>query len=491
MRVIRPALLLLVLLLAACGEATDANAAADAPAVVEDTTSAESSSTVEATTSSVATEEAQGNSFSTEVLPILETKCATCHNDPGPGSIHWSLETVGDAVDEAAFLGDYVDAGVMPPWPAGPLSVAFSNDRGLSPEERATLVEWASSGAEIDIDPSTPVRAAEVESLAEVDATLYPEEPYQGSPDVLDDYRCLVYDPQLTEDTWLVGYNFVPDQAEVVHHAIGYRAPASQRERAEAKDAADPGPGWSCYGGSGIGQDELFIGWAPGQVPARYPDGAGLRMAAGDFIVLQIHYHYDLDAPLDNSSLQMDYTSSDEPLKEVQIMPFLGPVEIPCATWQEGPLCDRDAAMAAAIEKYGRAGVRADEANLLCGTRPSDYADMTNGVASSECTLPIYRFGTLVSVLAHQHEIGETFRITLNPDRPNEKILLDIPDWDFDWQFNYAPVEDITLTPGDTLKLECSWDRANQKPGIEPAYIVWADGTYDEMCFATMTVLDD
>lgn len=490
MRLIRPVLLLLlVLMVAACGQTDTTDNAEAAP---ETSAPADANGSDEPSSPSVATTEAAvASGFEATVLPILEAKCATCHNDPGPGSIHWTLDSAGDAAENAELVADYVEAGVMPPWPAGPLSIAFSNDRGLSPEERQILVDWARSGGELDVDASTPVRAAEVEALAEVDVTVYPSEPYQGSAEVLDDYRCMVYDPELTEDTWLVGYNFVPDQAEVVHHAIGYRAPAGQRERAEAKDAAEPGPGWSCYGGSGIGNDELFLGWAPGQVPARYPDGAGLRMSAGDFIVLQIHYHYDLDAPADNSALQMDFTASDEPLDEVRILPFIGPVEIPCATWQDGPLCDRDAAMAAAIAKYGRSGVRADEANLLCGTSPDDYAGMTNGIASSSCTLPVYGFGNLVSVLAHQHEIGETFRITLNAGRQNEKILVDIPKWDFDWQFNYAPAEDILLRPGDTLKLDCSWDRANEKPGIEPAYIVWADGTNDEMCFATITVMDN
>ena len=48
--------------------------------------------------------------------------------------------------------------------------------------------------------------------------------------------------------------------------------------------------------------------------------------------------------------------------------------------------------------------------------------------------------------VGHEHEIGKTYRMTLNPGTPEEKILLDIPRWDFNWQMNYAPVEKITAS---------------------------------------------
>ncbi|MGI9659703.1 MAG: YceI family protein, partial [Gaiellaceae bacterium] len=94
----------------------------------------------------------------------------------------------------------------------------------------------------------------------------------------------------------------------------------------------------------------------------------------------------------------------------------------------------------------------------------------------------------LISVLGHEHELGSSFRLTLNPETPEELVLLDIPRWDFDWQFNYYPVENITLKPGDLMRIECSWDRSLRDPELEPAYVLWADGTDDEMCFATATV---
>ena len=73
--------------------------------------------------------------------------------------------------------------------------------------------------------------------------------------------------------------------------------------------------------------------------------------------------------------------------------------------------------------------------------------------------------------------------MTLNPDTPEERILLDIPKWDFEWQFNYYPIEEIEITPNDIIRLECTWDRSLRPPGLEPSYVLWADGSDDEMCF--------
>ncbi|MEL6981222.1 MAG: monooxygenase, partial [Actinomycetota bacterium] len=63
----------------------------------------------------------------------------------------------------------------------------------------------------------------------------------------------------------------------------------------------------------------------------------------------------------------------------------------------------------------------------------------------------------------------------------------DIPDWDFDWQYNYQPADTIVIDADDVIRIECGWDRARRDPTLEPAYVLWADGTDDEMCFATLT----
>lgn len=426
-------------------------------------------------------------SFSRDIQPVITTTCARCHTGDGPGTPHLRLDTAEDVADNAFAIAAAVDLDVMPPWPATDLSVAFRDDWSLTEEQRKAIATWHAEGSTLDIEPGTAITPdTEVFSLADHDVEVAPVAGYAGAAGRPDEYRCLVYDPEITETTHLDAFEFVPDQTAVVHHAIGYLIPNSLRDRAAQRDGEDGQPGWSCFGSSGLGEDDIFLGWAPGQGPTELPEGSGMRIEPGDFIVIQIHYHFDVDAPADRSSVRLRWSDHPDP-DEVYVSSYVAPAEIPCGPDESGPLCDRDAAVADAIAKYGSEGVQGLFITPACGYDPDDF-QLVDGVVSGECTQPVDGRGEIVSVLGHAHELGKTFRMTLNPGTADERVLLDIAAWDFEWQFNYYPVESITVGPGDWISLECSWDRALRDPDLEPAYILWADGTDDEMCFGTMVI---
>ena len=477
----------LVLAISACGGGSDE--AEDAGGASEPTVTAPADPDPSPTTRP---KDPDATGFAATVLPIVEDTCARCHTGDGPGTPFLRMDTVAELVDNVSLISSVLDTNEMPPWPASELSVAFADDWSLSADDRQTLLTWSGGGAIVDIDESTVVSPSTgVRRLSNPDLELASEGSYDGTRHQSDEYRCLVYDPGFTEPSWIQGFEFVPDQTEVVHHAIGYLASGDLRDRATELDAEQPEQGgWSCFGGSRLGRDEIFLGWAPGQGPAEFPPGSGLRMEAGEFIVMQIHYHFEVEAPADRSTLRLDLVEDDgaESLDEVDVVEFLAPAEIPCTTDEEGPLCDRDAALRNAVEAYGEDGVRADAALLICRSTLADFAHMTNGTASSSCDLPARAKGELISVLGHEHEIGSSFRMTLNPDTADELVLLDIPDWSFDWQLLYHPLEAIDIDANDIVRIECSWDRSRRDPDLEPAYVLWADGTNDEMCFAIMVI---
>ncbi len=80
-------------------------------------------------------------------------------------------------------------------------------------------------------------------------------------------------------------------------------------------DGADGHPGWSCYGGPGMGGvgggfGDLVAGWVPGQRPLDFGQSTGFEFDPGDFLVLQIHYHYDAGRisarPVDDEDADLD-----------------------------------------------------------------------------------------------------------------------------------------------------------------------------------------
>jgi mono/diheme cytochrome c family protein/polyisoprenoid-binding protein YceI len=432
-----------------------------------------------------------GPSFVSEVQPVLEQNCAGCHQSGAVGASMWTLDTARQAAEVADGLSVVTGAGYMPPWPASDLSIPFQHTRGLTDDEIRSIAEWAAAGGPLDVDPDTPVEApeaAEVE-LPRPDRIVRLREPYRGGPDLRDDYRCFILDPELTEPTFLTGYTFDPDRPEIVHHAIVNRLRAAQRASVEDRDAGEPGSGWSCMTGMASNEGQRIGGWVPGQRPLILAEGDGFEFDPGDVLVAQIHYHYEESAPPDRSGMTLQFADDPEGITALQSRTLIGPVELPCPEGVDGPLCDRDAAIADVGQRFGPGGARiANALNMVCGTSPADLAATSDGItATTTCDYPVNGPGELVGVLGHMHELGSKYRMTLNPDTPEETVLLDIPLWNFGWQLNYQPVTDVALSRGDTIRVSCSWDRRLRFDPV-PRYIVFAEGTEDEMCFSTLTI---
>ena len=433
----------------------------------------------------------EGPSFSQVIQPIIEENCASCHAPDEVGALYWEIDEAGDAVPAASGLGLVVGTGYMPPWHATDLNVPLKGDARLSQDQIDAVVAWAEAGGPLDVDPSTPIVArGETGPTLRDDVRVALPEPYDGRESTPNDYRCFILDPGFTEDTWVKAHTFVPDQVQIAHHATMFRLPASGREAAEARDAADPDPGWQCFDGTGAGAQ--FAGWAPGAQVTRYPDGSGMKMAAGEAVVVQMHYHYAHTAPPDQSEMVFELIEGDtSDLREVTYDVMLGPAEIPCAADQEGPLCDRGAKIAQLVDEFGPfAAVIPNALNARCGVTADDFAHMTDGVAEASCTHRTRRTGVVNYAAGHMHEVGEAFRMTLRPGEPDEVVLLDIENWDFSWQRGYQPVDPVRIEAGDEILIECRWDR-DRKPQKVPSYIVWNEGTEDEMCYSTISVVAD
>ena len=447
-------------------------------------------------------EEIAGGPFAADVQPILEARCVGCHTSGGPGWSTLALDTAADAAAIADDIALVTGAGYMPPWLPSDDSLPFHNDWSLSDEELATLAAWAADGGGLDVAPDTTlVSTSRLINPIERDIVTNAAEPYVGAEDRKDDYRCQVYevpDPE-GDGTWITGLAFEPDQESVVHHAIVYRAPAAARSEVDNKVTLDGKPGYTCFGASNLSTDGVrsIMGWAPGQQPTHLPEGVGIYLAPGDFIVNQIHYHFDHEFPADNSTIVLQTATAEQVeagMRPIQGSAYLTPAEMPCTPEEiatGAPLCDRDAVLDDIAEKYGQtARFIPDSLLRQCGGTVDDYDDLDGTVAHSSCDLPARNTGTIFSVLGHMHEFGAAYRMTLHPDTPDEIVLLDIPTWSFEWQLAYEPIDEIRIERGDTVRFECWWDRSLFHLD-EPRYVTWNEGTVDEMCYSSIRVIPD
>lgn len=82
--------------------------------------------------------------FSDDVLPIVQTRCAECHS-PG-GVAPMSLLTHADAIPWAESIRVELMAGHMPPWRIESAATRFRNLAPFSAREMNVLLTWASGG---------------------------------------------------------------------------------------------------------------------------------------------------------------------------------------------------------------------------------------------------------------------------------------------------------------------------------------------------------
>ena len=80
-----------------------------------------------------------------------------------------------------------------------------------------------------------------------------------------DEYRCFVIDWPEEAVRYVTGFGIRPGEQRVVHHVIAFIAAPDQLAELDALDAADPGPGYPCYGGPGL-KPRWLGGWVPGGI---------------------------------------------------------------------------------------------------------------------------------------------------------------------------------------------------------------------------------
>ncbi len=450
-------------------------------------------------------------SFEKVVMPALEANCASCHNPGQVGAAHWTLDTAQDAVNISDGIGSVVQSGYMPPWPASPHGVALMNSKALDQQTKDALVQWSRAGGPLDVPATTKItpKGGPPVPAPRQDVVLQMPDAYAGSLSVPNDYRCFVLDPHVTQPTYITGYQVTPDHREEIHHVQIFHIDASQVAAAGRISGSDGKPGWSCYGTVNLptakrdrsqhtvpgftGQAGLIAGWVPGQDPVVYPNDSGILMQPGDALVLQVHYHYDTTPVPDRTTVAIQTNPGSDNLRRIDIINPIAPVEIPCMPGDTAPLCDRNAALA-----EDNTAVRPDRlrggggpARTLRTRRPTRLPRTSRtGSRRRRCDYTVPESGTIVTVFGHEHTFGKSFRLTLDPDTPNPTVLLDIPTWNFDWQMNYGLAQPIHVNAGQKIQMDCSWDRSLD-PNRASKYIVFAEGTEDEMCFSTYAIIPD
>ncbi len=367
--------------------------------------------------------------FSNQISRLLQKHCVECHRAGDIGP--FSLTDYEEVVGWADMLIEVVDDQRMPPWHANPKYGHFSNERRMPESDKQTLRDWVAAGAPFGNPQELP-------------------EPYQAhigwnlpkQPDVVIPMRkkpfSIAAEGSIDYQYFVVDPGFKEDKWVVAAEVLpGNRAVVHHSiVFVRPPDGAEfEGIGW-------------LGAYVPGQRETTYPTGYGRRIPAGSKFVFQQHY-----TPIGTE--QTDIT------------------QVGIVFADESEITHKVYTLVAAEQDF---------------EIPPDVAN--HPVTAHLRDLPAQ--GKLLALAPHMHFRGKSFRVTTKTgDR--EDILLDVPNYDFNWQHLYSLKQPVPLGNLDDVKFVATFDNSASNPVNPDATkpVFWGDQTWEEMAVAFFEVAEE
>jgi hypothetical protein len=359
------------------------------------------------------------------VAPILYRSCAGCHR-PGQ-TAPMSFLTYDEVRPWAKSIAKATRDRTMPPWFANPEHGTFVEDPRLSDEQLETIARWVQAGApagDVSKAPTPPTFASEWQ-IGEPDV-VFTMEPFQVADEVEDHYQWLKVENNLDQDRWIKAFEVRPSFVEAVHHQLTYIGPSDATLESI----------------QGAGQLDLqFVGgWGPGVLPLEHPEGYGMLLPANSTVFFQMHYH-KTPGPgtggVDQSKVAMTFYD-EKPDNRITTLWIVDPaLNIP----------------------------------------PGDAAYKSASSFTAEHDAVIFDF------TPHMHLRGDAMRFTAEYPSGEKEILLDVVDYDFNWQLTYTPTKPVRVPAGTKIAVEAVFDNSADNP-LNPdptANVKFGEKTTDEM----------
>jgi hypothetical protein len=387
--------------------------------------------------------------FNNQVSRIFQQHCQMCHR---PGNIApFPLLTFQDAIVRTTLIRNAVESREMPPWKPVNAHGVFKGERRLTDQEIQTIVQWTSNGAPegspSDLPP--PATFPDTWSMGPPEMVLKPSEAYALPANSTDVYRCFPISLNAQSDVYVRGYEVLPGNRAIVHHVLLFLDEAGQ---SVSLDNEDPGPGYTCFGGTGflVGLGGVG-GWAPGSSAEMFPLGTGVRIPKGTRVVMQVHYSLAEAESTSEQGPKSDQTSvglyfSPTPLQQLTYVPVVNPLfRIPA----------------------GESRYQVQAVAMI----PSSV--------------------DLVGVAPHMHLLGKEARVTARFPDGTTRELIRIDDWDFHWQGSYTFQQPIRLPAGTVVEMTAFYDNSTnnpRNPANPPVPVTWGERTIDEMCLTFLSI---
>jgi len=365
-------------------------------------------------------------SYTDSVAPIIQAKCATCHQPGGIGPM--PLNTYSQIKAFSPMIREVIRTHRMPPYLADPTVGAFKDDDRLTLDQRKTLVHWIEAGAP---------RGSGEDPLQKVTFKA-PEWPL-GKPDVvLDvppvkvpatgilDYQHPVVANAMSEGRWMKATTFRITDRQAVHHIL---------TGVVGTDHVGDTFSESQWGAS-------LGGYGPGRGSNIQPDDTGVWVPASGGVGFQNHYTpYGKETTEKTQMGLYFYPKGQEPtyvLRTFLIFDFS--IEI------------------APGEEFHK---------------ETSYIEFPKDAI-------------LYGITPHAHVRGGSAQVSILYPNGKEEKLLALPRYNFSWQYEYFLKEPLKVPAGAKIVARWTYDNSTRNPGNpDPTKTVYMGEQTSEEMMAT------
>ncbi len=382
--------------------------------------------------------------YTRDIAPIIQTRCLNCHRE---GQVApFTLADYEQTAKRAGQIAQVTSDRIMPPWIPSPGHDKFVGERWLTDRELKLLKAWAETGRArgdaADLPP--PPQFAEGWRLGEPDLIVKMAEPFNVPADGPDLLQNFVIPVRIPEDKLVAAIEFHPGNKRVAHHSVLF---LDDKGVARKLDKATPEPGYANFGGPGFLPSGALGGWSVGNTPRPLPNGMGRYLKKGSDLVVQMHYHPTGKPESDQSEIGLYFVKKPvaESLKE--------PAKLVGSIW---------------LANY--------EMDIAAGEK--DYRRTTSYLLPKDVVM--------VGVVPHMHLLGKSMKATATLPDSTVKTLIDITNWNYNWQDEYYYERPFKLPAGTRLDVHAVFDNSADNPSnpsSPPIRVTWGDGTRDEMMF--------
>ncbi len=386
--------------------------------------------------------------YSEHIAPIIYKNCTSCHR---PGEVGpFSLTNYSEVSSWASMIKYVTEIKYMPPWKPDPKFSSFQAENYLNDAQIKMIKDWVDAGTPQGnpaLEPKLPV-FPKGSLIGVPDKVLSFKTKYLHKGNNKDEYRYFVLPTGLTEDKDLIGLEVRPGNIPVVHHTLVWSDETGQSAKDDAKT---PEYGYESGANSAITTlDGQLPGYVPGMRPVLYSHGMAQKLKTGADLKLQVHYAPTVTDEWDSTSVNLYFakTPAKRYLKSKVMLPFGNGI-------LNGPF-----------------------------VIPANQTKEFHGV---------YTFAEKVSLLnvsPHMHMLGKYWKVYAVTPTKDTVNLINIKDWDFNWQGTYSFKKPIILPKGTVVHAFAKYDNTTANPvnpSNPPKQITWGEGTREEMFYLPLT----